>query len=252
MFIKLEIDGITHHLLPARFYGGGSKQIGATYIYGTPLTPGAHNYSFSSSNGLFKTSTPLYQGPKIDILKMIHLSEEWNLVSIPLNQSVNKNNITVKYLGLNYTWQQAVDNGTILGFIYSWNTTSQSYGTTDFIDPGQGYWMYTYEECDLWISGNASKDDDDYITYLLEEWNIVGLSYDNSVEKENLSILFNGTVYSWDNSTTCNNEEGEPLLLSFIYGWNAECQNYETIDVLLPGKSYWMYAYYNCTLIRNP
>ena len=251
MFIKLEIDGIIHHLLPAQFYGGGSKQIGTTYMYGTPLAPGTHNYSFSSSNGIFNTTTPLNLGPTINILKIIYLSEEWNLVSIPLNQSVNKNNITVNYLGLNYTWQQAVDNGTILGFIYGWNTISQNYGTTDIINPGQGYWIYAYEECDLWISGNASKDDDDYITDLIEEWNIVGLPYDTLVDKENLTILYNGTIYSWDNATTSNNEEGEPLILSFIYGWNETSQNYVTSDILEAKKSYWMYAYFDCILLRK-
>ena len=81
--------------------------------------------------------------------------------------------------------------------------------------------------------------------------NIVGLPDDEPVEKQNLTILYNGTTYSWENATTSNNEEGEPLILSFIYGWNTTSQNYVTIDTLQPGEGYWMYAYYNCTLLRT-
>ena len=176
----------------------------------------------------------------------VPLNNDWNFVSIPSNQSVNKNNITVNYLGVNYTWQQAVDNGTILGFIYGWNTISQSYDTIDVLDPGNGYWMYAYEECNLWILSNASKDDDDnYITGLLEEWNMVGLPYNTLVDKENLTVYYNGTNYTWqqavDNGT----------ILGFIYGWNVTNQNYETCEELLPEKSYLIYAYDACTLRRK-
>jgi len=182
----------------------------------------------------------LYYGYKFSV----PLNEDWNLVSLPVNQTVHKNNIIVNYLGVNYTWQQAVDNGTILGFIYGWNTVSQSYDTTDVLDPGQGYWMYVYDDCELWIS-RSKINVDDYITDLLEEWNMVGLPYETALDKENLTVHFNGTDYTWhqavDNGT----------ILGFIYGWNVTNQNYETSEVLLPEKSYWMYAYEMCTLKRK-
>ena len=47
----------------------------------------------------------------------------------------------VSYFGVNYTWQQTVDNGTILGFIYGWNTTNQNYVFTEVLEPGKGYWI---------------------------------------------------------------------------------------------------------------
>jgi hypothetical protein len=174
----------------------------------------------------------------------VPLNEEWNLVSIMSNKSVHKNNINVNYLGVNYTWQEAVDNGTILGFIYGWNTISQSYETINVLDPGEGYWMYAYGVCDLLMLSNKINDDV-YITDLLEKWNLVGLPYNTSLDKGNLTVHYNGSDYPWqqavDNGT----------VLGFIYGWNTTNQNYVTSNVLLPEKGYWMYAYEVCTLKRT-
>jgi len=117
---------------------------------------------------------------------------------------------------VNYTWQQAVDNDTILGFIYGWNVVGQSYVPTDVLQTGAGHWMYAYDDCDLWITVNDSNNDD-YITDLSEEWNLVGLPCNSSIVKENLIIRYNTTDYSWYEVTTNNNEEGEPLILGFIY-----------------------------------
>jgi hypothetical protein len=158
-----------------------------------------------------------------------------------VNQTVHKDNITVNHLGINYTWQQAVDNGTVLGFIYKWDTTNQNYVSTDALDPGKGHWMYAYDNCDLWITINASNNDE-YITNLQEKWNLIGIPYDISVAKEKLTVIYNGSEYTWqqavDNGT----------ILGFIYRWNVTNQNYVSTDILNPGEGYWMYAYYNCTL----
>jgi hypothetical protein len=79
----------------------------------------------------------------------VSLNTEWNLVSFPVNTSVSPNDITVNYLGVNYTWQQAVDNTIILGFIYGWNAPGQYYDPADALSLGQGYWMYAYHPCVL-------------------------------------------------------------------------------------------------------
>jgi len=140
----------------------------------------------------------------------------------------------------NSLFEKTVDNGTILGFIYGWNTSNQNYVSTDVFDPGKGSWMYAYDSCDLWVSGNIS--DNDQITDLFEEWNLVGLPYDMTVAKENITVNYLGVDYTWqeavDNST----------ILGLIYGWDVINQNYVSADVLDPGYGYWMYAYYNCTL----
>jgi len=42
-----------------------------------------------------------------------------------------------------------VDNNIILGFIYSWSRSTQTYILSDELDPGYGYWMYAYYDCTL-------------------------------------------------------------------------------------------------------
>jgi hypothetical protein len=201
------------------------------------------NYTYFTTNGLVRYFQIICSIEPMEYNYNVLLVEEWNLVSIPVNESVHKDNITVNYLGVNYTWQQAVDNGTVLGFIYGWNATNQNYVSTDTLQPGEGYWMYAYSDCTLWITSNTSNNDN-FITDLQEEWNLVGLPYDTSVAKDNLTVSYNGTDYTWqqavDNGT----------ILGFIYGWNTTSQNYESTDTLQPGEGYWMYAYYECLLRR--
>jgi hypothetical protein len=199
------------------------------------------NYTYFASDGVIRYFQIICSIEPLEYKLNVPLGEEWNLVSLSVNKSVHKENFTVNYLGVNYTWQQAVDNSTILDFIYGWNATNQNYVSTNTLKPGDGYWMYAYSDCTLWITSNTSNNDD-YITGLLEEWNLVGLPYDTSVDKGNLTVNYNGTNYTWlqavDNGT----------ILGFIYGWNTTSQNYISTDILIPGYGYWMYAYHNCTL----
>ena len=79
---------------------------------------------------------------------------------------------------------------------------------------------------------------------------MIGLPFIESVDKEDLIIGYNSTDYSWYNATSNDNEEGEPLILGFIYGWNSIRQGYLLSDNIISGYGHWMYAYYNCTLLR--
>lgn len=79
---------------------------------------------------------------------------------------------------------------------------------------------------------------------LSKKWNLIGLSIDNSVAKENLTVQYNGTSYTWQEAV--NNS----IVLGSIYNWDAASQNYKLADVLYPSLGYWMYAYYDCRLLR--
>jgi len=173
----------------------------------------------------------------------ISLKQQWNFISLPVNESINKNNITINYLGVNYSWNDAVSNGYILNFIYVWNTTYQNYENTDIIHPGQGCWIYSYHDCDIWISSNANSDN--YITSLSTIWNIIGLPFNSFVFVENIDVLYNGTYYNWQDAV--NNS----IVLGFIYRWNTTYQNYENVNILIPGQGYWSYAYHQCILIKG-
>jgi hypothetical protein len=178
------------------------------------------------------------------------LKQNWDLISLPFNESINKLDIVVSHGGTNYSWTSAVANNIVLNFIYGWNTTNQNYDDSDTLEPGKGYWIWSYhDDVDLLLSSDAVGDG--YITLLKQRWNIMGLPDDDTVQKEDLVVHYNVTDYSWYEATTNNNEKGEPLILGFIYGWDVYTQNYILSDYLDPGYGYWMYAYYNCTLLRS-
>ena len=179
-----------------------------------------------------------------DYLQISDVSSGWNFVSLPFNESVNKTDLVIRYNESEYTWQEAVNNSIFLGYIYLWNRSIQNYELTDILDPGYGYWMYSYNDCEMWVHGVGNFITDSYITDLLTNWNVVGVPDDKLVEKENITIRYNGTNYTWQEAV--NNS----IILGFIYGWNENIQNYGVSNVLNPGKSYWMYAYQDCRLLR--
>ena len=181
---------------------------------------------------------------------VIIINQNWNIISLPFNESLDKSDIVVSYGGSNYSWNDAVTGGIVLDFIYGWNRTSQSYDTVDVLEPGYGYWMWSYhDDVNLLVSSNETGDGS--ITALLQQWNIVGLPYNVSLLKEDLIIHYNVTDYSWADAISSNNEEGTPLILGFIYGWDRYNQRYQISDDFHPSYGYWMYAYYSCTLKRG-
>jgi len=173
----------------------------------------------------------------------IPLSNGWNLMSLPSDESVDKENISVYYSGANHTWQEAVDDGVIIGFIYDWSESGQNYGFTDMMVPGQGYWIYAYSSCDLWVS--VSENDGDHIADFSTDWNLVGIPYDEPLAKDNLTIYYDGTDYNWTEAVDSS------IIIGFIYNWNETGQNYEFTDVLNPGDGYWVYAYFECVLFNS-
>ena len=176
----------------------------------------------------------------------VSLGSQWNLVSLPFNESVNRSTVMVSYGGSNHTWDEAVSAGVILGFIYRWNTTTQSYTLEDVFEPGYGYWMYAYSDCELIFTGH--KNDDTHLMSLQQQWNLMGLHCDTTLAKTDLIVRYNGANYNWSQATTSNNPTGNPLVLGFVYGWNTSSQSYLLSDVFEPGFGYWMYAYHECTL----
>ncbi|KYK23903.1 hypothetical protein AYK21_01970 [Thermoplasmatales archaeon SG8-52-2] len=178
----------------------------------------------------------------------VSIETNWNKISLPFNQSINKADIIVSYSGTDYSWSEAVSNTIILNFIYGWNRTNQNYDLINTMQPGYGYWIWAYDDCQLLFTINSSPSDT--ITSLQQYWNVIGPPFNSTVIKENLIITYNGSDYSWYEATTDNNEEGEPLILGFIYEWNSGTQSYVLSDNIKPGLGYWMYAYYECILKR--
>ena len=172
----------------------------------------------------------------------ISLHEGWNLISIPVNQSFYKDNITVNYLGVNYTWNDAVDNGWILNYTYGWNTNHYTY--PDNFEPGQGYWMHASVECDLWISSKVINYNG-YITDLSIGWNLIGYPFNVSVGLEDLNVLYDDTIYTWSQAVEAD------IIIPFVFYWNTNIQNYDFAEDLEPGLGYWIYSNNNCKLFKS-
>jgi hypothetical protein len=167
-------------------------------------------------------------------------------MSLPFNKSISKNDLVVLKDNTYYDWDDAVDLSIVLNFIYEWNRNNQNYEIMEMNQPGYGYWLYTYDNCILLAKGLRWLVEDDYITELNVEWNTIGISFYEFVEKNNLTVtLSDGTTYTWQEAVD------NDIILGFIYGWNATNQYYETSEVLHSGKSYWVYAYEDCILRRE-
>jgi len=85
-----------------------------------------------------------------DVLGFItDLQQGWNIMGLPTDTSLAKEGLIIRNNSIDYTWQEAVDEGIILDFIYGWDRTSKNYILSNIVDPGYGYWMYAYYECVL-------------------------------------------------------------------------------------------------------
>jgi hypothetical protein len=73
----------------------------------------------------------------------------WNIMGSPYNTTLAATNLITTYQTTDYTWTEATTGNIILGFIYSWNSTSQGYLLKTTFEPGEGYWMYAYYDCTL-------------------------------------------------------------------------------------------------------
>jgi len=185
----------------------------------------------------------------ITIYDSIQLQNGWNLISAPSGVPIDKSQIIIRYNNIYYTWSDAVTAGIILDYFYGWNKTTQLYTLNYSLDPGHGYWTWAHYDCEMLLSHNPSTGY--YITSLRYRWNLIGLPSTQPIYKELLYVHYNGVNYTWQEATSNSNSEGEPLILEFVYTWNRSVQTYELTDTLIPGYGHWMYAYYNCSLIRS-
>ncbi|HWR27945.1 MAG TPA: DUF2341 domain-containing protein, partial [Candidatus Thermoplasmatota archaeon] len=184
------------------------------------------------------------EGAQLEYIYTIPVQTHWNLISLPFNTSLIKSEINISYNGTTYTWNQAISNNIIIGFLYGWNRTGQSYLLQNTLEPGCGYWMWAYHPCDLVISLDGEYQDGLQITTLQQRWNIIGLPYNVSLAKQNITVQYNGTDFTWQQATGGST----PIILGYIYGWNRATQIYQLSDQLNAGYGYWMYAYHQCVL----
>ena len=81
----------------------------------------------------------------IDDSYITELKTNWNIISIPYSQHLEKTDLLVD----DVSWYTAVSNGWISDYVFGWNSVGQSYEFSNLFEPGKAYWLYSYLECHL-------------------------------------------------------------------------------------------------------
>lgn len=200
------------------------------------VTPGTIHITVTKHNCIpFLGNTSVYN--------VMSLTNGWNFISFPFNQTINKQNITVRHNQTSYDWQQAVSSNLVGDFIFDWDRTIQSYVFSDSIHPGHGCWVYSFEHADLWV--HSTRPFDDHITTLATDWNTIGLPYYQNQSKNVLLVENSSLEYTWAEAVTLG------LINNYVFGWDITTQSYFFSEIFEPGGAYWLYAYQPCTLKRN-
>jgi len=186
------------------------------------------------------TSDPFYLEPFLELIH-IDLQDGWNLISIPVGESVDKTSIIVRYDNYNYTWDEAVSGHIIVECIFGWE--NNMYTLEDILEPGEGYWMYAYYDCELLLPSNVQADDN--ITILQPGWNFMGIPYDTTSGKYDVRIHYDESYHTWNEAVAVS------VIINFVYGWDGANQRYMLADTLVPGCGYWVYAYHGCALKKS-
>jgi len=176
------------------------------------------------------------------------IKNKWNFISVPFNYSTDITDVFVNYNGFDYTWAEATNpiNGPIIDpNVYGWDRNLDLYTPTTSFDPGYGYWIYSYFDCELFIE-NISLIPDNYITNLKASWNSIGIPDNQSMDLTDLIINYNGMDYTW---TEAIDPVNGPIIDPNVYGWNRDQDMYVQVsNYLETGYAYWLYVYYGCIL----
>jgi len=202
---------------------------------------------------LFGDPAQLIKTPIIPDKQITTLEPNWNFVSIPFNQDMQKADVTVIYDDTEYTWPEATASNNPTGSplidpnIFGWDRSGQTYELGSTFDPGYGYWVFSYQTCELWAHDITSPPTNQ-ITDLESNWNLIGIPTDEPISKIDVIVNYDGSDYTWAEATTSSNPTGSPLLDPNIFGWDSLGQTYEMIDTFEPGKAYWLFSYQSCTM----
>jgi len=168
------------------------------------------------------------------------LSAGWNFVSGPFNESVLKENLVVVFDSVSYGWVDAVAGGLVSDVLFGWNGVGQSYVFGGGLVPGDGFWVYSFVDCEL-RAPVLGVNFDGRVCSLVGGWNVVGLPFNAPVLKDGL-VVDDGVSYGWSDAVAGG------LVSDVLFGWDSVGQSYVFVDGLYPGCAVWLYAYGGCVL----
>jgi hypothetical protein len=177
---------------------------------------------------------------------VINLSNNWNFISIPCNSTLDMDDLLIQYNGSLLNWSSATSinnpSGSALidNNVFGWNRVGQFYSIETTTNGGFGYWLFCYENCELWMPAVPTQFDD-FITSVEPNWNIIGNPSDQPTEKT--SVLVNNTI--WNDAVIAG------LIDDSVFSWDAGSQMYGPTTSFNPGEGYWLFGYQPCILERT-
>jgi PKD repeat protein len=181
----------------------------------------------------------------ITTVKVTSINSGWNFISVPVNRSIPLSNLIIKKNESYYNWSEASSSNNPLGIpliestIFGWNRGMQLSDIVNSLNPGYGYWLYSYKQLDVSITDDPVSIPTT-ITTLKQKWNNIGIPYNQPVNKND--ILINDTLWS------------QAVIIGWIddniFSWDSTSQTYTLETVFHPGKAYWLYAYQQCMMER--
>ncbi|MDM7913451.1 MAG: C25 family cysteine peptidase [Methanotrichaceae archaeon] len=120
------------------------KDTGASNV--TEFEPG-RGYLIDSSENF----TIELEGKPVEFPYRTKLLKGWNMIGVPINKTVDVNNITVNAEHKRYKYPEAVGKGIISAFIWSYNDGLgwSHLGENDTLEPGKAYLVEAMSECRL-------------------------------------------------------------------------------------------------------
>jgi hypothetical protein len=97
----------------------------------------------------YEDNVNIIVNPSGNNTEIANVDTNWNIVGSPLNEDFAFSDIIVEYLGMDYSWDEAVSNGYISQFVFGWNSETQQYYLADTLNLREAYWLFAYQPCTL-------------------------------------------------------------------------------------------------------
>jgi len=142
----------------------------------------------------------------------IQFKPGWNMFSVPVNTSLNVNDIKTQCGTTNPIWH--------------YNPSSSLYESATQVQPGYGYWLKVSNNCYIQVSGNNIES----LPELKAGWNQVG---------------------ALSQSVNFNDVKGNCNVLGGPWKYNPVLGQYDYSTLLEPGYGYWIKVESDCRLIKK-
>lgn len=121
----------------------------------TSFEPGQGYLIDSSEDFSFEVS-----GKPVELPFRVRLHEGWNMIGVPVNQSVYLNNITVNAEHKRYSYKEAVSKGLVSAFTWIYTSDGQwvHLDQSEPLQPGMAYLIEAMKECRLEFREDQGQD----------------------------------------------------------------------------------------------